>query len=46
MAAMLGALAQHRRLHDFPQGLCDENDTNTMIKCLILLVSHGFEAGI
>jgi AcrR family transcriptional regulator len=46
ISSMLGALAQHRRLHHFSQGLCDENDTSTMISRLILFVTHGFEAGI
>ena len=46
VSSMLGALAQHRRIHDFSSGRCNENAIEEMIDRLILFVSEGFEAGI
>ena len=43
---MLGARAQHRRLHDFTQGKCEENEVGPLIERLIHFVTHGFEQGI
>jgi len=46
ISSMLGALAQHRRLKDFSNGACEEEDTQDMIDRLITFATHGFEAGI
>ena len=46
ISSMLGTLAQHRRLKDFSNGKCNEDDTNEMIERLINFVATGFEAGI
>ena len=39
---MLGALAQHRRLRDFTEGVCSEEEVGEMINRLIRFVTHGF----
>ena len=46
ISAMLGALAQHRRLRDFSDGKCDGEDIEGMISRLVHFVSNGFDAGI
>ena len=46
ISSMLGTLAQHRRLHDFSRGNCDESDVEDMCNRLINFVSSGFDAGI
>ena len=46
ISSMLGTLAQHRRLHDFSRGNCDESDVEDMCNRLIDFVSSGFDAGI
>jgi AcrR family transcriptional regulator len=46
ISSMLGTLAQHRRLHDFSRGYCDESDVENMCNRLIDFVSSGFETGI
>ena len=46
VSSMLGALAQHRRLHDFTQGKCAEEEVSQMIVRLIHFVTNGFEKGI
>ena len=46
ISSMLGTLAQHRRLHDFSRGHCDESDVEDMCNRLIDFVSTGFDAGI
>ena len=46
VAAMLGALAQHRRVAPFSGGLCDDKDIRGMIRRLVTFVEGGFEAGI
>jgi len=46
VSSMLGALAQHRRLHDFTQGKCEEYEVGPLIERLIHFVTHGFEKGI
>lgn len=46
VSSMLGALAQHRRLYDFTQGNCEENEVFPLIERLIQFVTHGFEQGI
>ena len=46
VSSMLGALAQHRRIHDFSCGRCNENAIEEMIDRLILFISEGFEASI
>ena len=46
ISAMLGALAQHRRLKDFSNGICDDKDFKGMINRLICFTSSGFDAGI
>jgi len=46
VAAMLGALAQHRRLEDFTQGHCNEGEVEKMIDRLIEFISEGFIRGI
>lgn len=46
VSSMLGALAQHRRLHDFTQGACYEEEVEEMIERLIQFVTHGFVLGI
>ena len=43
---MLGALAQHRRLRDFTEGVCSEEEVGEMINRLIGFVTHGFINGI
>jgi hypothetical protein len=43
---MLGALAQHRRLHDFSGGRCDDENAEDMIHRLLVFVTNGFEAGL
>ena len=43
---MLGTFAQHRRMSDFSNGICDENDIEDLSRRLIDFVSTGFEAGI
>lgn len=46
VSSMLGALAQHRRLYNFTQGNCAENEVGQMIERLIVFVTNGFEQGI
>ena len=46
VSSMLGALAQHRRIHDFSSGKCNANAVHDMIERLIVFVSNGFDAGI
>jgi AcrR family transcriptional regulator len=46
ISSMLGTLAQHRRLHDFSKGYCDESDVEDMCNRLIDFVSSGFDTGI
>jgi len=46
VSSMLGALAQHRRLRDFTEGVCSEEEVGEMINRLIRFVTHGFINGI
>ena len=46
ISSMLGALAQHRRLHDFSGGRCDDENAEDMIHRLLVFVTNGFEAGL
>ena len=46
ISSMLGALAQHRRLNDFSEGRCDDDDAEDMIHRLLIFVTNGFEAGL
>ena len=46
ISSMLGTFAQHRRMSDFSNGICDENDIEDLSRRLIDFVSTGFEAGI
>ncbi|MDA8806410.1 TetR family transcriptional regulator [Opitutales bacterium] len=46
VSSMLGALAQHRRLRDFTEGVCSEEEVGEMINRLIRFVTHGFVMGI
>ncbi len=46
ISSMLGALAQHRRLHDFSGGRCDDDNAEDMIHRLLIFVTNGFEAGL
>ena len=46
VSSMLGALAQHRRLGDFTEGECNEEEVNEMIDRLIRFVTHGFVKGV
>ena len=46
ICSMLGALAQHRRLHDFSGGRCDDDNAEDMIHRLLIFVTNGFEAGL
>ena len=46
ISSMLGALAQHRRLDAFTQGVCSEEQGEEMIGRLIQFVTHGFDQGI
>ena len=46
VSSMLGTLAQQRRLRDFSNGICDQNDISTMNNRLIQFISSGFEAGL
>ncbi|HAW99439.1 MAG TPA: hypothetical protein DCX67_12965 [Opitutae bacterium] len=46
ISSMLGALAQHRRLNDFSEGTCREDEVGNMIERQIVFVSNGFEGGL
>tara|TARA_A100001037_G_C14965495_1_gene551322 strand:- start:561 stop:878 length:318 start_codon:yes stop_codon:yes gene_type:complete len=46
VAAMLGTLAQHRRLGLFSGGVCDERDIKGMIHRLVTFAAGGFCAGV
>ena len=46
VAAMLGALANHRRLATFSGGLCEDKDVDGMIQRLIVFAAGGFAASL